>query len=100
MAPPYRQQPHRRSRPDRGHVRRDLSDPHTAPTIRRLAELHSTTRAIMHGSSYNGDAGKALHASPTTTSTAWRGRTSRPAGSEPAAGRQLHQISSPSSHNP
>jgi hypothetical protein len=36
--------------------------PHTAPTIRRLAELHSTTLAIMHGSSYNGDVGKALHA--------------------------------------
>ena len=35
---------------------------HTAPTIRRLAELHPTTLAIMHGSSYNGDAGKALHA--------------------------------------
>jgi hypothetical protein len=47
---------------DRGHLRRDLSDPHTAPTIRRLAELHPTTLAIMHGSSYNGDAGKALHA--------------------------------------
>jgi len=36
--------------------------PQTAPTIRRLAELHPTTLAIMHGSSYNGDTGKALHA--------------------------------------
>jgi hypothetical protein len=36
--------------------------PYTAPTIRRLAELHPTTLAIMHCSSYNGDARKALHA--------------------------------------
>jgi flavorubredoxin len=36
--------------------------PQTAPTIRRLAELNPTTLAIMHGSSYNGDAGTALHA--------------------------------------
>jgi flavorubredoxin len=35
--------------------------PQTAPTIRRLAELNPTTIAIMHGSSYNGEAGKALH---------------------------------------
>jgi flavorubredoxin len=35
--------------------------PRTAPTIRRLADLNPTTLAIMHGSSYNGDAGKALH---------------------------------------
>jgi flavorubredoxin len=35
--------------------------PQTAPTIRRLADLNPTTLAIMHGSSYNGDAGKALH---------------------------------------
>jgi flavorubredoxin len=34
--------------------------PQTAPTIRRLAELSPTTLAIMHGSSYNGDAAKAL----------------------------------------
>jgi len=34
--------------------------PRTAPTIRRLAELDPTTLAIMHGSSYNGEAGKAL----------------------------------------
>jgi flavorubredoxin len=34
--------------------------PQTAPTIRRLAELDPTTLAIMHGSSYNGEAGKAL----------------------------------------
>ena len=34
--------------------------PHTSPTIRRLAALAPTTLAIMHGSSYNGDAGKAL----------------------------------------
>jgi flavorubredoxin len=36
--------------------------PQTAPTIRRLADLHPATLAIMHGSSYNGDAGTALHA--------------------------------------
>jgi flavorubredoxin len=36
--------------------------PQTAPTIRRLADLNPTTLAIMHGSSYNGDAGKTLHA--------------------------------------
>jgi len=36
--------------------------PQTAPTIRRLAELHPTTLAIMHGSSYTGDGAKALHA--------------------------------------
>jgi flavorubredoxin len=34
--------------------------PQTAPTIRRLAELEPTTLAIMHGSSYSGDASKAL----------------------------------------
>jgi flavorubredoxin len=34
--------------------------PNTAPTIRRLAELNPTTLAIMHGSSYSGDASKAL----------------------------------------
>ena len=34
--------------------------PHTPPTIRRLAELEPTTLAIMHGSSYSGDGGKAL----------------------------------------
>ncbi|MEO6468234.1 MAG: MBL fold metallo-hydrolase [Acidimicrobiia bacterium] len=34
--------------------------PQTAPTIRRLAALEPTTLAIMHGSSYSGDAGKAL----------------------------------------
>jgi flavorubredoxin len=36
--------------------------PQTAPTIRRLADLNPTTLAIMHGSSYNGDARTALHA--------------------------------------
>lgn len=36
--------------------------PDTAPTIRKLAELQPTTLAIMHGSSYNGDCTKALHA--------------------------------------
>jgi len=36
--------------------------PDTAPTIRRLADLDPTTLAIMHGSSYNGDPRKALHA--------------------------------------
>jgi flavorubredoxin len=34
--------------------------PRTAPTIRRLAELTPRTLAIMHGSSYEGDAAKAL----------------------------------------
>jgi flavorubredoxin len=34
--------------------------PDTAPTIRRLAELNPRTLAIMHGSSYAGDATKAL----------------------------------------
>lgn len=34
--------------------------PTTAPTIRRLAELAPTTLAIMHGSSYSGDAAKTL----------------------------------------
>jgi flavorubredoxin len=34
--------------------------PNTAPTIRRLAELEPKTLAIMHGASYNGEAGKAL----------------------------------------
>ncbi len=34
--------------------------PHTAPTIRRLAELSPSTLAIMHGSSYNGDCRAAL----------------------------------------
>jgi|SRR5438552_11598759 len=34
--------------------------PATAPTIRSLAQLEPTTLAIMHGSSYSGDAGKAL----------------------------------------
>jgi flavorubredoxin len=36
--------------------------PTTAPTIRGLAELAPTTLAIMHGSSYTGDAPGALHA--------------------------------------
>ncbi|HSS09615.1 MAG TPA: MBL fold metallo-hydrolase [Acidimicrobiales bacterium] len=36
--------------------------PHTAPTIRRLAELEPRTLAVMHGSSYDGDCAKALHA--------------------------------------
>jgi flavorubredoxin len=34
--------------------------PSTAPTIRRLAELAPRTLAIMHGSSYGGDAATAL----------------------------------------
>lgn len=36
--------------------------PDTAPTIRRLAELAPTTIAVMHGSSFSGDGGAALHA--------------------------------------
>jgi flavorubredoxin len=34
--------------------------PRSAPTIRALAALNPRTLAIMHGSSYNGDGGKAL----------------------------------------
>jgi flavorubredoxin len=34
--------------------------PQTAPTIRSLAALEPRTLALMHGSSYNGDAGTAL----------------------------------------
>ncbi|MGQ0464987.1 MAG: MBL fold metallo-hydrolase [Sporichthyaceae bacterium] len=34
--------------------------PHTAPTIRRLAELAPTTLAIMHGSSFSGDGAAVL----------------------------------------
>ena len=34
--------------------------PQSAPTIRRLAALEPTTLAIMHGSSYNGEARDAL----------------------------------------
>jgi flavorubredoxin len=34
--------------------------PQTAPTIRRLAELNPTRLAIMHGSSYEGEAASAL----------------------------------------
>jgi flavorubredoxin len=36
--------------------------PQTAPTIRKVAELESTTLAPMHGSSYHGDTKTALHA--------------------------------------
>ena len=36
--------------------------PLTAPSIRKLAALKPTTLAVMHGSSYRGDGGKALHA--------------------------------------
>jgi flavorubredoxin len=35
--------------------------PATAPTIRKLADLSPRTLALMHGSSYNGDAVRALH---------------------------------------
>jgi flavorubredoxin len=34
--------------------------PNTGPTMRRLAELAPATLALMHGSSYSGDGGKAL----------------------------------------
>jgi flavorubredoxin len=34
--------------------------PHTAPTIRRLADLNPTTLAVMHGSCFTGDGSKAL----------------------------------------
>jgi hypothetical protein len=36
--------------------------PHTAPTIRRLAELQPATLAIMHGASFAGDCDAALRA--------------------------------------
>jgi flavorubredoxin len=36
--------------------------PSTAPSIRKLATLKPTTLAVMHGSSYRGNGGKALHA--------------------------------------
>lgn len=36
--------------------------PSTATSIRKLAALKPTTLAVMHGSSYRGDGGKALHA--------------------------------------
>jgi flavorubredoxin len=39
--------------------------PQTAPTIRRLAELAPSTLAVMHGSSYRGEADKALLALAT-----------------------------------
>ncbi len=35
--------------------------PSTAPTLRALAELHPTTLGLMHGPSYGGDCGSALH---------------------------------------
>jgi hypothetical protein len=35
--------------------------PQTAPTIRRLAELHPSTLAIMHGSSFSGESDTALN---------------------------------------
>ena len=35
--------------------------PTTGPTIRKLAELSPTTLALMHGSSFNGNAVQALH---------------------------------------
>ena len=35
--------------------------PATAPTIRRLAELRPTTLALMHGPTFKGDGGDALH---------------------------------------
>jgi flavorubredoxin len=34
--------------------------PHTGPTIRKLADLEPATLALMHGSSFNGDAPQAL----------------------------------------
>ncbi|MGH9299559.1 MAG: hypothetical protein ACRDZT_06550 [Acidimicrobiales bacterium] len=34
--------------------------PNTAPTIRRLAELAPRTLAVMHGSSFGGDAAKVM----------------------------------------
>jgi flavorubredoxin len=35
--------------------------PDTADVMRRLGDLHPTTLAVMHGSSYTGDGGKALY---------------------------------------
>ncbi len=36
--------------------------PNTGPTIRRLADLHPSTLAVMHGSCYTGSGSAALHA--------------------------------------
>ena len=36
--------------------------PSTAPNIRKLAALDPRTLAVMHGASYHGNAGRALHA--------------------------------------
>ena len=36
--------------------------PSTAPNIRKLAALNPRTLAVMHGASYHGNAGRALHA--------------------------------------
>jgi hypothetical protein len=36
--------------------------PATAPNIRKLAALAPRTLAVMHGASYHGDGGRALHA--------------------------------------
>lgn len=35
--------------------------PNTAPTMRKLADLKPTTLALMHGSSFTGNCGQALH---------------------------------------
>ncbi|MBV8690367.1 MAG: MBL fold metallo-hydrolase [Actinobacteria bacterium] len=35
--------------------------PHTVDVMRQLGDLHPTTLALMHGSSYTGDGGKALY---------------------------------------
>src|SRR4051812_42535461 len=35
--------------------------PHTGQTLRRLGDLRPSTLAVMHGSSYQGDAGQALY---------------------------------------
>jgi hypothetical protein len=49
--------------------------PQSAPTIRALAALDPSTLAIMHGASYNGDAGKAVGAQRAITFARDAGRT-------------------------
>jgi flavorubredoxin len=52
--------------------------PNTAPTIRRLAELHPTTLAIMHGASFAGDCEAALRAAADEYENRLRSALDRP----------------------
>ena len=85
--------------------------PHTAPTIRRLAELEPTTLAIMHGSSYNGEAaqgaaraGRRLRPPPdqrrlTPTEVGGR-RSGRRAGEDAGARQRTGRLSFTSGSRP